>query len=693
MNDRAMVPDTFPRQQARTQRLTLGEPRNITVSPDGRRIVFARSASGHDSLNKLWVLDVETAHERCVFDPTTLHNDADVTAEEKRRRERMREAAGGVVTYSTDASVTKALTTVGGHTYLVNLVNGNHHNIPIGAGAFDARLSPDGDTIAFVRDGALCMYDSDGTERVLCADSSPDVTWGLAEFIAAEEMGRQRGFWFSPDGKRLAVCRVDTSQVVLWNIADPSRPETMATTHRYPKAGSTNATVSLHVVSVEDGSVVDVALPPAFEYLNSVSWASNGLIAQVQTRDQRRTHVVRIDALSGTCDVIHEDVDSHWVELVPGTPALAANGSLVTCADRDGLRRLMIDGQPVTPTDLQVRTVAYVGRCVLFTANDIEQPWFCNLWRHDIESGHQERLGSDRTVTSGVGNDACVVLRTTSVESPLAVHTVIDGPRLATFAEEPLVSPNVRFHTVGPRRIPVAVLTPRTSSTERLPVLFDPYGGPHAQRVLASTQSLAVSQWFADQGFVVVIADGAGTPGKGSTYEREVFSDLAEPVLRDQMLIASTLPDLEPRADMTRVAIRGWSFGGYLAALAVLRAPEVFHCGVAGAPVTDWHLYDTHYTERYLGDPTRDGDNYERTNLVLEASRLTRPLLLIHGLADDNVVAAHTLHMSSALLAAGRAHEVLPLSGVTHMTPQEVVAENLLLHQLDFIRRSLGLDD
>ena len=143
---------------------------------------------------------------------------------------------------------------------------------------------------------------------------------------------------------------------------------------------------------------------------------------------------------------------------------------------------------------------------------------------------------------------------------------------------------------------------------------------------------------------------------------------------------------------MTKVAIRGWSFGGYLAALAVLRAPDVFHCGVAGAPVTDWRLYDTHYTERYLGDPVRNSENYERTNLVSEASRLTRPLLLIHGLADDNVVAAHTLQLSSALLAAGRPHEVLPLSGVTHMTPQEVVAENLLRHQLDFIRRSLSLD-
>ena len=221
-------------------------------------------------------------------------------------------------------------------------------------------------------------------------------------------------------------------------------------------------------------------------------------------------------------------------------------------------------------------------------------------------------------------------------------------------------------------------------------MLFDPYGGPHAQRVVASNAAFATSQWFADQGFVVVVADNRGTPGKGSAWEREVLGDLAGPVLDDQVEIASLLPTVEPRADMSRVAIRGWSFGGYLAALAVLRRPDVFHAAVAGAPVTEWRLYDTHYTERYLRNPTHDDSAYERTSLLNDANRLERPLLLIHGLADDNVVAAHTLQLSSALLAAGCPHEVLPLSGVTHMTPQEEVAENLLLHQLAFLRRSLG---
>ena len=222
-------------------------------------------------------------------------------------------------------------------------------------------------------------------------------------------------------------------------------------------------------------------------------------------------------------------------------------------------------------------------------------------------------------------------------------------------------------------------------------MLLDPYGGPHAQRVIQAQSAYLTSQWFADQGFAVVVTDGRGTPGRGTEWERAVHLDLASAVLEDQVDALEQAAAEHPFLDLDRVAIRGWSFGGYLAALAVLLRPDRFHAAVAGAPVTEWRLYDTHYTERYLGDPTTQPEVYDGSSLLPIAADLRRPLLLIHGLADDNVLAAHTLRLSSALLAAGRPHEVLPLVGVTHMIPQEVVAENLLLHQLDFLRRSLGL--
>ena len=207
---------------------------------------------------------------------------------------------------------------------------------------------------------------------------------------------------------------------------------------------------------------------------------------------------------------------------------------------------------------------------------------------------------------------------------------------------------------------------------------------------MRSHNAFCASQWFADQGFAVVVADGRGTPGRGTDHERAVLRDLAIGVLDDQVAALHAAAERHPELDLNRVAIRGWSFGGYLSALAVMHRPDVFHAAIAGAPVTEWRLYDTCYTERYLGDPGEHPEVYDANSLLPRAGDLARPLLLIHGLADDNVVAAHTLRLSSALLAAGKPHEVLPLVGVTHMTPQEVVAEHLLLHQLDFLRRSLA---
>ena len=366
------------------------------------------------------------------------------------------------------------------------------------------------------------------------------------------------------------------------------------------------------------------------------------------------------------------------------------DGTLVTCADRDGSRRLLVNGESVTPTTLQVRSVVSVGDSIMFMANDISTPWELDAWAY--KNGSLQQVTQSHGVASVSGTSQCYVSRVSTLDTERAqftVHTTTTTHHIESLAETSLVQPNVRIMSVGPRGIPVAILLPRDGLSTKLPVLFDPYGGPHAQRVVASRAAYNSSQWFADQGFVVVIVDNTGTPGKGSVWERDVMNDLAQPVLDDQVEILRDLNDLEPRADTSRVGIRGWSFGGYLAALAVLRRSDLFHAAVAGAPVTDWRLYDTHYTERYLGNPTTNASAYEATSLFNDAEHLQQPLLLIHGLADDNVVAAHTLQLSSALLAAGKPHEVLPLSGVTHMTPQEVVAENLLLHQLEFLQRHL----
>ncbi|MGB2838687.1 MAG: prolyl oligopeptidase family serine peptidase, partial [Actinomycetes bacterium] len=224
-----------------------------------------------------------------------------------------------------------------------------------------------------------------------------------------------------------------------------------------------------------------------------------------------------------------------------------------------------------------------------------------------------------------------------------------------------------------------------------LPILMNPYGGPHHVSVAHHQGAFRESQWFANQGFAVVVVDGRGTPGRPG-WERAVRGDFAGPVLEDQITGLHAVAHAFPELDLGRVAIRGWSFGGYLAALAVIDRPDVFHSAIAGAPVTDWMLYDTGYTERYLGVPGDGADGAYRTSSLLErASSLTRPLQVIHGLADDNVFVAHSLRLSQALTENGCPHEVLPLTGITHMATQEDVAESLLTLQVDFLRRSLGI--
>jgi len=661
------------------------------MSPDGSRVIFIRSHSGSDAVNTLWSLDTATGIEHELLDPRALNADlSELTAAELRQRERAREGASGVTSYACNRDITLGVTVLGGSVVLIDLISGVATMPPIESGVFDVRLSPDGNTISYLRGTSLCVASLTGGERVIASDSNEAVSWGNAEFIAAEEMGRFRGYWWSPDSQSIAACRVNVSSINVWHIADPAHPELPATEHRYPAAGTPNASVSLHIISVATSTAIPAELSGNWEYLNTVSWNSAGLIAQTQTRDQKQIDIHSIDASTGNATIVFTDTDEAWVELVPGVPALQLDGTLVTCADRNGSRRLLVDGVAVTPTTMQVRSVVSTRDSIVFMANDISSPWEIDAWAYN--SGALEQITQSNGTVSITGSLSCYVSRISTLDTERAqftVHTATATHDIASLAETSLVQPNVRIMSVGPRGIPVAILLPRDGLSTKLPVLFDPYGGPHAQRVVASRAAYNSSQWFADQGFVVVIVDNTGTPGKGSAWERGVLNDLAQPVLDDQVEILRDLNDLEPRADTSRVGIRGWSFGGYLAALAVLRRGDLFHAGVAGAPVTDWRLYDTHYTERYLGNPSIDASAYEATSLFNDAEHLRQPLLLIHGLADDNVVAAHTLQLSSALLAAGKPHEVLPLSGVTHMTPQEVVAENLLLHQLEFLQRHL----
>jgi dipeptidyl-peptidase-4 len=596
--------------------------------------------------------------------------------------------------------------------YVAGLTDGGPAPRPIPArpGAFDPRPDPAGQRVAYVSDGTVRVVTLDTGEDALLIgpDGEPGVTYGLAEFVAAEEMSRTRGYWWAPDGTAILVARADETPVQRWHIADPANPGRAPREVGYPAAGTANADVSL-VLARLDGGTTPVEWDRAeFPYLVTAVWEEAGPLLVVQSRDQRRMRLLSADPVRGEVATIREDTDERWLDIVAGVPGWTGDGRIVWTADAEGARRLLVaaapelsdhTAAPVTPPDLQVRGVAAIdGDTVLFTASGADDPTEVALWAHG--PGGLARVTPEHGVTAGHRAGGTTVLLHRSLDTAGVQVTVRTENRqgaeipVESHAESPaLPVPRPELFKAGEQEIRTALILPswHEPGSGKLPVLLDPYGGPGLQRVVAAQGAYTTSQWFAEQGFAVVVADGRGTPGRGPGWDRAVAGDFAGPVLEDQVAALEAAAARCADLDTGRVAIRGWSFGGYLAALAVLRRPEVFHAAVAGAPVTDWRLYDTHYTERYLGHPDSSGTAYDQSSLLGDAAKLSRPLLLIHGLADDNVVVAHTLRLSGLLLAAGRPHSVLPLSGVTHMTPQEEVAENLLLLQVEFLRNALGV--
>jgi dipeptidyl-peptidase-4 len=700
-----LAKDSFPRQKARTRGFTLGAPRSFRVADDGSRVAFIRSRAGNDPEGCLWVLDLASGQERSIFDPSAV-GEEHLTQEERDRRERMREQLTGVTTYDADPALTLATFVVGGRVHVADLVEGGARPLD-GAfdGAFDARLDPTGRRVAYVVDGTLHVQElpphdrAGGSSRVLTHDDDPDIHWGLAEFVASEELERHRGYWWSPDGERIVAARVDERPVLIWYIASPVDPEAAPRPVRYPQAGTDNADVSLSVFGL-DGSRVDIDWDrEAFPYLVNITWNDRcPLTLLVLSRDQKRWLVLEADPGSGKTQPIFEDGAEHWQTVVTGVPDRLRDGRLVFVDESEDTRRITLDGEPVTPPGLQVATVFDVDDEVLFSAN--EDPTELHVWRG--AGGTVAEMPERLTTEPGVhfaarARDVTVIVSELLDPSLRRVRVLRAGEPVAeirSLAEDPVIESRPTFGVVGDRDIRVALFTPEGAEPDApLPVIVDPYGGPHFSRVMKAHRALLEPQWLADQGFAILVADGRGTPGRGIAWEHAVYRDLAGPVLEDQVDALHAAAERFGFLDLDKVGIRGWSFGGYLAAMAVLRRPDVFHAAVAGAPDTDQSLYDTAYTERYLGLPQEEADVYRRNSLIADAPNLVRPLLLIHGLADDNVFVANTLRLSRALTEAGRLHSVVPLSGVTHMTTQESVAENLLLLQVRFLRQALGLGD
>ncbi|HVT63852.1 MAG TPA: prolyl oligopeptidase family serine peptidase [Mycobacteriales bacterium] len=682
--------ESFPRLRARTQRFTLGEPRTFSICADGSRILFLRAAAGDDARTGLWVLDVADGIEHAVVDPAA---DAELTAAERARRERLREGAVGVVSYAADDAGRVVAFAQAGRLCVVDVDSREVRELGTATACFDPRPDPTGRHIAYVEGRELRVIGVDGgDERTLAVEPDEAVSWGRAEFVAAEEMNRFRGFWWSPDGSALLVARVDEAPVAQWWIADPAHPDQPPTAVRYPAAGTADADVTLWLIDVEAGTRREVEWDRRRSpYLGRVHWSGTGApLLAVVSRDQKEVRVLAVDTGTGATAERSVDRDMAWVELFDGVPAWHGD-NVLRIADVEGVRGLFSGSERLTRDDMYVHAV--VG-------STDAGPVFTASVGDSTSVGVYRVAGTDVVeIAAGAGVHRAVAANGTAIVvsagfdhfgSRAVVHADGNEVALKSVAIEPPFAPEVRMLALGDRALRGGLLLPRDHVPgTKLPVLMDPYGGPHAQRVMSSRGAWLEPQWLADQGFAVLVVDGRGTAGRDPAWERAIRFDFAGPVLDDQVDALRAAAAIEPDLDLSRVGIRGWSFGGWLAALAVLRRPDVFHVAIAGAPVTDWALYDTYYTERYLGTPLEQPDAYRTNSLLDDAPSLSRPLLLIHGLADDNVVSAHTLRLSQRLTESGRPHTVLPLTGVTHMTPQETVAENLLLLQVDFLRRHL----
>lgn len=555
-----------------------------------------------------------------------------------------------------------------------------------------------------------------GRQRRLTDDAGGTVTNGLAEFVAQEEMGRHRGYWWSPDSAYIACQQTDTAGVERMSIADPMRPERPPQTWPYPRPGRTNAAVRLRVGAVDGTTARWIEWDrEAYPYLATVKWAENApLTILVQNRRQTEQRLFAVDWSDQRTVKLRPllvERDNDWLDLDQAMPHWLDDGSgFLWTTERRGAWQLELrnpDGSErcvVTPLQAGFRQFVHVDR-------EQERVWV--LASADPTETHLEQYplqpeGVQPTrISREPGSHEAVVARNGSVfvhgysgmDGQWKRVRAADGRVLAelkSVAETPPfaddLATTVRFTTVGQSPQLHAVLVyPRVYEQGRkYPVIVHVYGGPTGVMVTKDARRYLLNQWIADHGYIVVSIDGRGTPRRGRDWQRVVKNNLIDVPLQDQVDALQQLGAANDALDLSRVGIFGWSFGGYFSAMAVMRRPDVFHAAVAGAPVVDWADYDTHYTERYLGLPADNPAGYAASNVLTWAAELSRPLLIIHGTIDDNVYFMHSLKLADTLFRAGKRYELLPLAGSTHMVPDPEAVQGLQTRIMNFFQTNLA---
>jgi dipeptidyl-peptidase-4 len=722
------VDTTYLRTLAQTRSFQLGRPVRPLPTPDGKAVLFLRSEARGSKLS-LFEFDVETGKTRELLTPEQVLKGAEekLSPEEKAARERMRVSAGGFTNFQLNDDGSLILLSLSGKLYTVERAKKRVTELPTGKGfLLDPKFSPDGKKVSYVRAHDVYVLDlATQKETRVTTGGTALIEHGVAEFVAQEEMARFTGYWWGPDSDHIVYQETDHSAVEVWHVADPIRPEATPTPFYYPRPGKNNATVKVGVVpfflkpaptsnepaELTTGKTIWIEWDAKkYPYLATVRWSKKApLCLTVQSRDQRELVLLEANPETGKTTKLLEEKASTWVNLRQEVPRWLPSGdSFLWVSEKDDVPRLELRNRNGKIRRVVINAdIGYQGLVSVDKAGDeiivagSTNPAETQLYRFSIK----DPFGEVVPITKTPGMHGAVFSRDhgmyvlTSRTMDMMPTSQVFGKEAKRIGELPAVAENperrpvVDLVQIGSkdRKFYAAVIFPRDyDARKKYPVIVDVYGGPHHLHVAATQTRWLLDQWYADQGFIVVAIDGRGTPGRGAEWERAIYQKFGSVPLDDQVAGLKALGAKYPMMDLKRVGIDGWSFGGYMSALAVMRRPDVFHAGVAGAPVCDWHDYDTHYTERYLGIPPKDAEAYKEGSLLTYAQDLKRPLMILHGTADDNVYFRHSLKIVDSLFRAGKDFEMVPLSGLTHMVPDPLVMERLHGRIAMFFQKHLG---
>jgi dipeptidyl-peptidase-4 len=692
----------------------------IAFSPDGRQVSYLRGSDADRNRLDLWVQDVAGGAPRKLVSASDLLQGEEVLSdEEKARRERQRiSAQSGIVDYQWAPDGKHLLFPLGGDLFLYDLdapAGKAVRQLTHGEGfATDPKVSPKGGFVSFIRARNLWVIDlADGKARALTSDASATVANGVAEFVADEEMDRHTGYWWAPDDSAIAYARIDEAKVPVQKRYEVYADRTEVVEQRYPAAGDTNVAIALRVHRFDavegdrlapgpDPRVVmdmveDIPLGADPDiYLARVDWIDGThLTFQRQSRDQRRLDLVEHDLGSRKQRTLVTETSKTWVPLHSHLKFLA-DGRFVWSSERSGYQHLELrarDGKllhAITSGDWTVDEMLGVDEAAgtVFFSGTKDSPIERHVYAVPLADGEPRKLSQApgmHAATFGPGAKAWIDYWSSTDTPPQTELRDANGNLVAQLLANDLADPAHPYapYRAAHRPVEFGTLTAADGKTELhysliKPLGFDPakkypvvvyvYGGPATQTVLRTWPGRAdhwFNQYLAQHGYVVFSLDNRGTPRRGRDFGAALFREQGKVEVADQRAGIDFLRSL-PYVDGTRIGVHGWSNGGYMTLMLLSRAPDHYTCGAAGAPVTDWGLYDTHYTERYMDLPAANADGYRRSTVFAQLAGLRAPLLLVHGMADDNVLFTNSTKLMSTLQAAGQPFELMTYPGAKH---------------------------